>query len=96
MSDNFEANLEKRRRDLWFAMRTRPLTDAEMEEAEGWGKYLSIVPRQSYSIHDDTPARALADAWALQGTLRATARQANTDYIGGANNSLFEIGALGT
>ena len=92
MSGNFEADLEKRRRDLWFAMRTRPLTDAGMAEAEGWGKYLSITPRQSYSIHDDTPARALADAWALQGIMRTQARTQD----GGANNSLFEIREMGT
>jgi hypothetical protein len=83
---------DRGRQELWFAMRTRPLTDDEMAEAEGWGKYLSITPGQGYSIHDDTPARALADAWALQGILRARAHQQN----GGANNSLFEIRELGT
>jgi hypothetical protein len=85
---------EKRRNDLWFAMRTRPLTDEELAEAEGWGRMLNIQMRVSYN--EGQKASELADAWALQGVLRATACQPNAGYVGGANNSLFEIRELGT
>lgn len=90
MTNDYDA----RRRELWFAMRTRPLTDAELVEAEGYGRYLNIVMGASYTIGQ--PERELADAWALQGILRTTAQRSTPDYVGGSNNSLFEIRELGT
>lgn len=89
--DTFEA----RRRELFFALRNRPLTDAEIVEAHGYGSSLNVRIGVSYRIGQ--PERELADAWTAQSALlRAAALQANAGYVGGANNSLFEIRELGT
>lgn len=94
MSDFDSNKWEADRRDLFFALRTRVLTEAELEQARACGRHLNIEMQVSY--YPEQKDRELADAWAVQGMMRAAAMQANAGYIGGANNSLFEIRECGT
>lgn len=89
-----DTDYDHRRRDIFFALRTRRLTDEELIEARDYGSRLNIEPRVEY--YPAEKARELADAWTVQGMMRVQAPQAGAGYVGGANNSLFEIRELGT
>lgn len=94
MSEFDMSKHEEARRELFFALRTRLLTETELEAARRAGSQLNIEMRVSY--YPDQKARELADAWAVQGMMRAAAMRVNAGYIGGSNNSLFEIREMGT
>ena len=61
----------QRRRDLFWALRTRVLTDEEFVEAQSHGEYLNIEPMVSFRA--DEKARELNDAYVTQAKLRAIA-----------------------
>jgi hypothetical protein len=71
---NYLAEIEKHRRDLYWALRSRVLTDAEMLEVEGYGDRLNIQPMVSYNAEEKK--REMNDALLQQFKLRLAAERA--------------------
>jgi len=63
---------EQERRDLWWALRSRLLTDEEMEEVKRQGSWLNVEPMQSYNRTEK--AMELTDALHKQALLRLAAQ----------------------
>jgi hypothetical protein len=78
------ADRERHRRDLYWALRSRILTDDEMKEVEQYGDYLNIEPMVSYS--SDEKKRELNDALLQQFKLRLAAERALSPASGPKTN----------
>lgn len=66
-----EAAEEAHRRDLFQALKTRPLTADERKEALGYRDRLNIEPNTPYFAADKT--RELNEAWVVQARIQAAA-----------------------
>jgi hypothetical protein len=62
------AELELHRRELWWALRSRPLTDDEMAEVKQIGIYLTVGDGESFK--EEEKMRELNDALLQQYRLR--------------------------
>ena len=67
------AQEEQQRRDLYFSLRSRVLTDKEMQEVADYGKYLNIDSSVPYNEGDK--AKELNDALLTQFKLRLAAAE---------------------
>jgi hypothetical protein len=67
------ADLDTRRRNLYWALRSRLLTDEEMAQVASWGSSLNIDSGVCYSA--DEKARELNDALLQQFRFRAIQQQ---------------------
>lgn len=66
---------EARRSELWWALRTRPLTPEEANEVRGWGDSINITPMVSYYAEEKSRERILA--FEAQARLQMMVAQAN-------------------
>lgn len=84
---------EQRRRDLFQALRTRVLTDAERKEALGYGDRLNLEAFVSYYAADKT--RELNEAWRSQNLMMiaASAKGLSAPTAADIMDSAFETGA---
>lgn len=62
------ANREREREDLWWALRTRLLTDDEMKQVRGWGDRLNVALATPYNGSEKR--KELNDALANQAMLQ--------------------------
>jgi hypothetical protein len=51
------AKMEQHRRDLWWALQTRVLTQEEMAEVRGYGEMINIEPNQPFMEADKQAER---------------------------------------
>jgi hypothetical protein len=67
------ADMERHRQELWWALRSRPLTDAEMADVAQMGVSLTVGAGVSY--REEEKMRELSDALLQQFRLKAVAAQ---------------------
>lgn len=70
----FKRDEENRRRDLWWALRSRVLNDEEMEQVRSYGEHLNVREMVSYNatekaleLNDALHKQALLQLAALKG-----------------------------
>src|SRR3984885_5981848 len=74
-AEKYAREQEARRTNLYWALRSRVLTDEEMAEVETYGRYLNIQPMTPYSAHEKE--LDLNAALLQQFRLREIAKAAN-------------------
>lgn len=71
-SNRLEAEMESKRRNLYWALQTRVLTEEEEMEAHNYGTSLNLESMVSY--REEEKRRELQDAWFQQRRLQMLAR----------------------
>ena len=65
------AESQQKQTDLWWALRTRPLSDEEMAEVKNYGAWLNLFTNETYRQEEKT--KELNDALARQWEMQAKA-----------------------
>jgi hypothetical protein len=73
-AERLSREYENHKADLWWALRTRVLSDEEMQEVRSYGDFLNVRPMVSYNAEEKR--RELDNALANQAMLQIAAMKA--------------------